>query len=187
MAKALPRWGGVLAWAMLEAIGFAQDPESRCTGAVAVFDALRLRQAIAEALMKLGLEGEDRWRAAARIRASVAHPAWCPAAKEPSSQQAPALSWEHDPDVAWLLAVHEHEGTRYFNKESFEQLIWWSTLGALVGLTEADETEALMKIEAEIRDRFRTAAEGGYQVEALLDTARQTPGEKPSTKDTKVH
>jgi glycosidase len=187
MAKALPHWGAVLAWATLEAIGFAHDSESPGAGAVAVFDALRLRQAIADSLAKLGLQGEDRWRAAARIRASFAHAAWSPAAEEPPSKRAPALSWEHDPDVAWLLAVHEYEGNRYFNKECFEQLIWWSTLPVLLGLTEADEAKVVMKIEAEIRNRFRTAAEGDYQVEALLDAGRQTAGEKLTTKDTKVH
>ena len=179
MAKALPHWGAVLAWAALEAIGVAQDPESPCTGAVAVFDGLRLRQAIAEALAILGLEGDDRWRASARIRASFAHAAWCPLAEEPPIRRAPSLSWEHDPDVAWLLGVHEYDGDRYFNKESFEQLIWWSTLPALLSAPPLEE-HVLRKIETEIRVRFTTAANGGYRVEALLDAARQAVSEEPN-------
>jgi hypothetical protein len=43
----------------------------------------------------------------------------------------------------------------------------------LLALGPEDEANALTKIEAEIRDRFRTAATGGYRVEALLDAARQ--------------
>jgi len=178
MATALPNWGAVVAWVALEAIGVAQDPESPCTGAVTVFDALRFRQAIADALGKLELHGEDRWRAAARIRASFAHAAWGPAAEEQPGRRAPSLSWEHDPDVAWLLGVHEYEGDRYFNKESFEQLIWWNTLPTLLALGPEDETNVLTKIGAEIRDRFRTAASGGYRVEALLDAARQMADEE---------
>ncbi len=174
MERVLPHWGTVLAWAALEAIGSAQDSESPCAGAVTVFDALRLRQAIAEGLAKLGLQGEDRWRAAARIRASFAHASWCPVAEEPSARMVPSLSWEHDPDVAWLLGVHEYKGDRYFNKESFEQLIWWGVLPALLNLTPADEAKVLTKVETEIRDRFKIAAAGGYQVEALLDAARQS-------------
>jgi hypothetical protein len=83
--------------------------------------------------------------------------------------------------------VHEYEGVRYFNKESFEQLIWWGTLPSLLELTEADEAEVLAKIESEVHDRIRMAAAGGYRVEALLDAPSQTSGKKPSTKDTKVH
>jgi hypothetical protein len=187
MAKNLPHWGAVLAWVALEAVGVAQDSESPCTGAVSVFDAVRLRQPIAEALAKLELQGEDRWRSAARIRASFAHASWCPAGEEGPAQQAPALTWEHDADVAWLLGVHEHEGVRYFNKESFEQLIWWSTLPSLLDLISTGRPKLLTRVEAEIRERFRLAAAGGYRAEALLDAGPQTPGQKLITKDTKVN
>jgi hypothetical protein len=83
--------------------------------------------------------------------------------------------------------VHEHEGVRYFNKESFEQLIWWSTLPTLLGFISTGRAQSLTTIEAEIRERFRLAAAGGYRVEALLDAGPQTQGEKLTTRDTKVH
>ncbi|MDT8067770.1 MAG: alpha-amylase family glycosyl hydrolase [Terriglobia bacterium] len=173
--QALPRWGAVLAWAALEIIGTAQNAESPCVSAVAVFDALRLREPIAEALAKMGMQGEDRWRSAARIRASFAHEAWCPAPVKTSGMPPATLSWEHDPDVAWLLGVHEYEGVRYFNKESFEQLTWWSTLPKLLEIAAGESAvPELAKLEEQVRERFRAASEGGYRVESLLDSARQS-------------
>ena len=175
MEKTLPLWGAVVAWAALEAVGVAQDSSSPCGGAVVVFDALRLREPIAGALAKLGMPGEDRWRAAARIRASFAHSAWCPAPPS-ESRRVPALTWEHDADVAWILGVHEHEGVRYFNKESFEQLVWWNALPALLELADTPSAPSITssEIAEEIRARFKAAEGGGYRVESLLDAARQT-------------
>jgi hypothetical protein len=173
--KTLPLWSAVVAWAALESIGLAQDAASPCECAVAVFDVLRLREAIAEAMAKLGMHGEDRWRSVARIRASFAHASWCPA-PDAISRRAPVLSWEHDPDVAWILGVHEHEGARYFNKESFEQLVWWSALPALLELAENAVGPAMTssKLADAILARFKAAEEGGYRVESLLYAARQT-------------
>jgi hypothetical protein len=176
MDKALPLWASVVAWSALEAIGIASDSESPSQASVAVFDGLRLREAFTDALGELGTQGEDRWRAAARIRASFAHAAWSPTLPMTPSQRGPALSWEHDADVAWLIGVHEYEGVRYFNKESFEQLVWWSALPTLLTLvTHEDVTVPIrFRVEEQIRRRLTAASEGGYQVEALLDAARQT-------------
>jgi glycosidase len=71
-------WGPVVAWCALEALGHAagsRDPEP----AVArLFDALRLREPLADAFGALGVEGEDRWRAAARVRVAFAQASSAP-------------------------------------------------------------------------------------------------------------
>jgi hypothetical protein len=40
-----------------------------------LFDLLRLRSTLAEAAERLGVEGEEGWRAAARVRVALGHPA----------------------------------------------------------------------------------------------------------------
>lgn len=173
--RAVPVWGTVIAWCALEAIGIAQDGDLPGTVAVRVFDSLHLRDALAESFLRLGLSGEDRWRAAARIRASFAHAAWTPAIT-PTPRRGPALTWEHDPEIAWLIGVHEYEGVRYFVKEPFEQLVWWSALPALLGLAESDKPDpkALLELGKRVHRRLDVADKSGYRVEALLDAARQT-------------
>ncbi|MBI5709787.1 MAG: alpha-amylase [Candidatus Eisenbacteria bacterium] len=73
-------WGALLAWATLLALGRLRDPEQPERAAVELFDALHLRGVLASAFEVLGLRGEERWRAAARARASFAHHEWQPAA-----------------------------------------------------------------------------------------------------------
>jgi glycosidase len=181
MENNLPLWATVVAWVALEAMGMAQDDKSPDLAAVSEFDALKLRDPLAQSFGHLGMQGEDRWRAAARIRASFAHAAWSPA-PQPSTRA--ALSWEHDPEVGWLIGVHEYDGVRYFNKESFERLIWWSALPALLDLAESKKIDesALAELQEQIRRRLDIAEKGGYKVEALLDAARLTVTPDKQTK-----
>jgi hypothetical protein len=163
-------WATVLAWCALEALGDVQDPANCEVAATDSFDALRWRGPLAHQLAALGMEGEERWRAAARIRASFAHVAWLTAAPSPASTGAP-LSWLHDPELAWLIGLHEYEGVRYFNKELFERLLWWMALRPLLTIAaeEKPDAAAVRNLERQVTARMRAAAEAGYRVESLLE------------------
>ena len=77
---------------------------------------------------------------------------------------------------AWLIGAHEYDGVRYFNKEAFEHLVWWSALAAFLDLADSKSIDkvALAGVEKQLQRRLTIAAEGGYKVEALLDAARHT-------------
>ena len=172
-AECLPTWGAVLAWCALEVLGWMKQAADPQRAAAALFDSLRLREPLADGFSALGLAGEERWRAAARVRAALAHASWGPGA-EIAAHHPPAgpFSWIHDPDVAWLIGVHEYEGVRYFNKEAFERLLWWMALPALLGIASTPEdTAGLKELEGELQSRMGAAAAAGYRVESLLERA----------------
>ncbi len=173
VAECIPTWGAVLAWCALEALGWMKDAADPRHTAGELFDTLRLREPLAESFSALGLTGEERWRAAARVRAALAHAAWGPGAETVPERSVAPLSWVHDPDVAWLIGVNEYEGVRYFNKEAFERLLWWMALPTLLEVASAPEKESarLNLVERELQSRVRAAAEAGYRVEALLERA----------------
>ena len=163
-------WGSVVAWAALEALGRAVDPDDPGPAAVRLFDALRLREPIARGLMELGLEERAAWLASARIRAGFAHATPRPGLRhEPPTN---ALTWIHDPDVAWAIGVHEHEGVRYFVQEPFEQLLWWMVLPALLdsAAEPQPDLEAPRALVEAITACARAARAAGYRVESLLDS-----------------
>jgi hypothetical protein len=149
-------WGAVMAWSAMEAMGTLLDGPG-APAAAQLFDTLRLRGPIADAFAACGIKGEERWRAAARLRAVFAHagPAGAP------------YSWIHDPDVAWVLGVHQYEGVHYLVKEHFERLLWWMEFRRLL---EIKGTEDLRAVEREIRARMEVVARTGYQVEALEES-----------------
>ena len=163
----------VIAWAAVEAIGTNCNPEDPDAASAQLFDALRLREVFAQSFAKSGMSEEEKWRAAARIRATFAHASWLTATPAKTHSAGP-FSWIHDPDVAWLIGVHEWQGERFFNKESFQQLLWWMSLPLLLDIAASEEPDPqkLANIERELASRINAAEQSGYRVEALLNTAK---------------
>ena len=176
------RWATVVAWAAMQALGELLSPLDSEQGATSLFDALRLREPLAESLSRFGIEGEDRWRAVAHIRAVLANEAWLPGAKRTARSP---YSWLHDPEVAWLINVHEYQGVRYFNKEMYECLLWWMALPALTLIAEAEQPSqrAIARLEHEIQSRIDAAAAVGYQIMALFEMGEPLePDEQPQAR-----
>ncbi len=180
-------WGTAVTWCALQALGEYLDPRNPERAGAMLFDSIKLREPIGDALQTLGLEGEVRWRAAARIRALLAHSSWAPGAEIEARRNPDEMSWLHDPDVAWLIGVHEHEGERYIVKEAFEQTLWWASLRRLAeiaGLREPDP-EQLHALEDQLSDRFEAARRAGYKVGVLLSPPRAAQPRIPPLQDIK--
>lgn len=167
-ADTMPIWGNILSWCALRALGSFLHPAGPERAAVVLFDRLGLREPLAAALEALGYKGEERWRAAARVRAALAHAGWAPRAE--TAPSAAPFSMVHDPDVAWLIGVHEHEGVRYFVKEPFERLLWFMAGMSMLASGEEPDSDRVKILEARLKAQLRAAADAGYRVETLLDT-----------------
>lgn len=158
--KTLPaEWSAVLAWCVLDATGQLFD-EKNIKAAAECFDLLRLRGPLAQTFGEYGLEDEEQWRAAARIRAAFEHGAHLKA----------PYKWIHDADVAWLMGVNQHEGVSYLAAEQFERLLWWMSLRDLL---EAD-THRIDELTVEVEAIMEIVKSRGYRVEALENAARTT-------------
>ena len=179
------QWAMVVAWAAIQSLGELLDPIDPAQGATRLFDSLKLRQSFAEALSRYGVEGEDRWRAAARVRVLLANEAWLPGAAR--SARSP-YSWLHDPDVAWLINVHEYQGVRYFKKEQYECLLWWMAMPALVRIadSEAPDPRVLAELDSQLNSRMRAAEAAAYQVMALFELGGAEAGSMAEPTDAKA-
>jgi glycosidase len=165
-------WATVIAWAAMLALGEYADPADAECAAARILDEQRLREPIAAALEHLGITGDERWRAAARIRALLAHQPWAPGT-DTKNARAP-FSWLQDPDVAWLIGVHSYQDVRYFGKEPYEQLLWWMALPALLRIAAAPKLDpvAVQALEEQIEGRSKAAADAGYQIDGLFAAPR---------------
>jgi glycosidase len=165
-SQSAPALGVILAWSALEALGRVCDPSNASEAAVRLFDALRLREVLAGAMGRLGLEGEECWRASARVRVVLAHASAAPSAALATFPRARPLEWIHDPDAAWLTGVHEYQGVQYFVKEPFERLVWWMALPALLRLASeaSPSAQAVRALERDISAYLQAATGVGYRV-----------------------
>jgi hypothetical protein len=201
-------WGPVLAWNMLQVLAEAIDAENWYEIALALFDRLRLREPLAEAFHALGLEDEDGWIAAARVKVlllmqsgagKIATPKAEAVVEEDAAQTvtppssvkeqiaadalivAPGL-WE-DPDVCWLTGAHvagDHH--TYLVREQYEGLLWWLALPRLLLLAES---AAPHRAEADLIlddiDKALVTLEGaGYRLDEILEPEPAEPPAEPA-------
>ena len=64
-------WGPLLAWCVLHLLAESVENGAPAAAALDLFDRLRLREPLAHAFAALGYEGEESWRAAARIKVGL--------------------------------------------------------------------------------------------------------------------
>ena len=203
-------WAPVIAWSILRfacdgsTTADAKGPKGAEAGSVdvharksedakktlAFFEEFQLRTSLAENFARLGLEGEDAWRAAARVRLllsgtykesgfadEVGSDELKPAVASGAGSAAKAFpAFFQEPDVRWLLGVNESEGTVYFNKECLEEIFWWVQLPKLISLLErggpsekrAVDPQELLAIKQRFSAIAAMAAKSGFKLKTFL-------------------
>jgi hypothetical protein len=157
-------WAPILAWIILRSVPTRSDKAE-------LFDRLHLRSALSEIFSSVGMEGENTWQAAAKVRVLLAHEG-----EIPTTLTHTDTFWA-DPDVRWLAGVNESSGTTYFNKERFEEVLCWLQLPALIKIAQQDhgKLESISQLEITLGEAVRSAKNAGYKLSEYLD--------RPSTKE----
>jgi glycosidase len=198
-------WGPVLAWCALRLLGRYVSAEDAPGVALALFDRLRLREPLAGAFNALGIEGEDGWRAAARIKilllveasAAEAVPEQEPIAAEPEDDEMtdadndvpviPSVLWL-DPDLRWLVGVHATEAGEYLVREPLEELLWWLQLPDLLKLAKepAPLTGEAVALSKNVDAAIKQVEAVGYRADLLAPqpVIEDEPEAKPGPTDT---
>ncbi len=156
-------WAPVMAWITLREL---PTPAA----ALALYDGLRLRHALAEAFSAVGVHGEQAWRAAAQVRALLMMNQFgsCSAAVR-------SAEFWNDGDVRWLTGIHGGvDEPEYFTQEGFESFVCWLKLPALIAIAEGatvqtKETQDITAIAANLTYAAKVA---GYEVHRFLDVLR---------------
>jgi hypothetical protein len=210
-------WSPVFAWSAIDCMASSIDRRNPHRAALELFDRLRLREPFARAFQALGVEGEEAWRAAARIKVllltrATPHPAkaetaWTSAettalpdgplvadsqhitrtVREPFA----ASLWQ-DPDVRWLTGVHTSAGHDYLVKEPFEELVWWLQLPALIKLAGAPHPDrsGAAAIATTVEDAVAAVAAAEYKADRLLAFDRRhrnSDGRAKATKEAEIN
>ncbi|MGI4827420.1 MAG: alpha-amylase family glycosyl hydrolase [Janthinobacterium lividum] len=154
-------WTPLLAYVLLRALPGTTDVQ-------VIFDELDLRAALAESFAELGIEGDDVWRLAAKLRLLLA-------GRTPLDALHTETFWSEG-DVRWLTGLNEGKGVMYVNKESFEQLLCFLALPAILGIAghlggddayQKPATE-LAEIEGSLRAECTRMNEAGYKLRVYL-------------------
>ncbi len=164
--NSLAVWGPVMAWCVLQALADSLNNGRTQYFAEEMFDALHLREVLAARFASLDLEGDEGWRAAARVRLALRE------AAKSSEAVLPESIWE-DGDWRWLTGTHDASGHTYFRQEDFEQTLWWAQLPSLIGLAKKTPVkEACRKLEGKVKAQERSAKAAGFELHTFLRMGR---------------
>ncbi len=187
-------WAPALAWIALRTL---PSPAA----ALAVYDELKLRHALAETFSAVGETGEQVWWSAAQVRALLLMSTYASCAEAVGS----GAFWR-DGDVRWLTGVHEAAEIKAmdsdavvkverFDREKFETFVCWLKLPALLPASEscskhaAEQTKAVNEITAVAANVAYVAKIAKYDVRRFLEqltVAREAERRAPSEEEAAV-
>jgi glycosidase len=174
-------WGPVLAWCILQTLAESADARKPEAEALALFDRLRLREPFAKAFQALGMEGDEAWRAAARIKILLLIQTQAENV-ETESPIVPHDLWK-DPDFRWLTGVHESEGHEYIVREPYEELLWFLHLPDLLKLAAqpAPNLSVIKQLVQKLEKNLAVLEAAGYRPGKLIEPElAATSVEEPS-------
>jgi glycosidase len=181
LTEDLALWSRIFSWAFVHALGKLDDPIDYDEHSRSRIDEWLLGRIIAGALRDAGMDEAAATRAVVIVKRLTSYQHWFVGQGDAATDQ---LIEEllGDSEMQQLLGVNRYQGVLWFNKQSFERLLWWLLLLAAIMLeadparTQEEAAEELAACHATLRRLRAAAAESGYQVEKLLEVAQVAEG-----------
>jgi glycosidase len=181
-------WGTLLGWLFTHELGKTVSQADYQEISRSWIDEWLLNKIIAGALGDLGMDERSAWRAAGLIKLLTAYHQgllqFIPGKKQKRDIKRTAYqllqSLFADSEVQQFMGVNRYQGVLWFNKEAFDDLLWWLFTVAIVDLTGAVKPEKAAETVAEdilscfeiIRHLRQAEMASGYQVEKLMEAVK---------------
>jgi glycosidase len=172
-------WGTLLGWLFTQTLGKVVVNEDYAEVSRSWVDEWLLGKILAGALVDLGLDETTAWRSVGLIKILISSQAWCTDGlpKEKAFQTLQTLL--QDREAQQSLGINRYGGVLWYNKESFDNLLWWLHLLAVVENTAGKDQsiEALAEKLAACYEQIRTIQQAeeksGFRVEKLLEAVQE--------------
>ena len=170
-------WPILLGWMFTHTLGKVVGESNFEQTSRAWIDEWLLGKIIADAAQRLGLDEWAAWHTVEAIKLLTSHQRWFALETSKTKRASEILNfWLSDDDVRRFLQVNRHDGTLWFNKEAFDQLLWCMFAVAVITIS-ADRNRLASQVAEEIvgcydvvRALQRAEGKSEYQVEKLLET-----------------
>jgi hypothetical protein len=179
-------WSGLYTWIACRRIGAVVNPDQATEIGRSWMDEWQLNKIITEVFKGLGMDQAAAERGASLVKLLVSYGAamqtqGLPEADTSNDQKPVQLlqSWLRDAELQRLLGFNRYQSILWFNKESFEEWVWWVFTSAVIDLANKPDNTLGMDSAVivsgwyELIQRLRQAARSSeYQVEKLLEAAK---------------
>ena len=173
--------GMLLGWLFTHSLGKVTGPKDFAERGHNLIGEWRLDRIMADQLSDLGLKEGAAGRWVTLIKLLIRHQKWFETGRPDRNQAYAVLDvLFKDGEVQEFLHVNRHEGVLWFNKESFEELLFWLMLAAIVEIGSGperlsagvvEEIEACHGMIWKFQDAERKS---DYQVEKLLMAVKKS-------------
>jgi len=169
-------WSNLLGWWVVHSLGKIINPAEFEEQSRSWIDEWLFGKVLAATFQELGLEEPSARHSISLIKLLTSHQHWYMITNGNAKRQAHAIL-EHlvtDDEVQQFIRVNRYENVLWFNKESFEQLLWWLMLIAVLKTSAmkydlAKEIAELKKYFKIIQQIHSIQEESGYRLEKLLN------------------
>jgi hypothetical protein len=173
-------WATLFSWLFVHALGKVVHPRDFAGESLTWMDEWGFGKTILSALRDLGLDEAAAWNSLTVVKLLTGHQRWFEA--KPSDQnQAHALlkSLLKDREVRQFLQVNQYNDIWWFNKEAFEEMLWWLMLIASIEIGSDplcpvnDVIEELERCYSMIQEWQQAEERSEYQIEKLLSALQE--------------
>jgi hypothetical protein len=176
-------WSVVLGWMCILQLGKMITNDAYEEISRSWMDEWMLNKIFVSTLNDLGLDDRSNWRAVILVKLLTSHHAWwskiavIPDKKRRSVEYLALTSILSDGDALGYLGVNRYQDVLWFNKEAFEDLMWWLYVIAAIEVSvvagsdqRADESgKSILRCYNTISSILVNAQASGYKLEKLLD------------------
>jgi glycosidase len=175
-------WGPLLGWAFIHNLGtmLAGTPDPELSRAWV--DEWLLGKILAQCMSDLGMTEPESWRAAGIVKLLISHQDWIklldPSEKTNKKRAAYLVlqRWLKDSDVQRFIGVNRYQGILWYNRELFEEWLWWmmavaitqALTGSMTSEQASDQISAYFDVITAMQKAEKAAQ---YQIELLLQAA----------------
>lgn len=173
-------WATLFSWLFVHTLGKVTCPKEFAGQSRAWIDEWRLGRTISEVLQEIGSDETKTWRALTLVKLLTQHQRWF---ELESPDPKPAFrvfeTLLKDNDVQEFLQVNRHNDILWFNKEAFDEVLWWLFLVAVVEISSdslLSEGEIVKRMEAcysTILFLQKAEKKSGFQLERLLGSLKE--------------
>jgi len=167
------KWVTALGWIFVHRMGQISSTDSYPQLSRSWIDEWLLGQIISSTAQEMGIDTTTSWQLVNLIRLLTMHQMWfTDLGKKPVPQILDSLL--KDSEIQHYLDINRYKGALWFNKESFETLVWWlviiDTIQSTAGTTKSSSEmiESIIACYEIARHLLAAEKASGYQVEKLV-------------------
>ena len=173
-AEQLDRWLVLLVFLFVRDLGNPAAEENNAEQGLSLFQEYRLAKVLADCFQAMGSTEKLALEMVNTLQLLIRQQDWL-AERRLMSLHTSLQKWLSSEEVQRYLGVNRHQGILWYNKESFENFVWWLTANAVLaessktGFSANDFVELILALHADTRKLLAAENKSGYQIGPLLD------------------